>query len=97
VKRLVQKLRDPRRPEAAGIIVTHREKRHKSTTAVVRWCVIRRAASIARRDRDAELSATRTKLSELQKTMDAASAQRDKNAWQAAALEAKVNELTQLA
>src|SRR3984893_15826556 len=47
VKRFIQKLRGPRRPEAAGIILTAPEKKHKSITAAVRWCAIRRAASIA--------------------------------------------------
>lgn len=46
--------------------------------------------------RDAELSAAQAKLVELQKTVDTATAQRDENARQAAILEAKVNELTQL-
>ena len=45
---------------------------------------------------DAELAAARTKLSELQKTVDAATAQRDENARQAALLGTKVSELTQL-
>lgn len=43
-----------------------------------------------------ELSAAQAKLVELQKTVDSATAQRDENARQAAVLEAKVNELTQL-
>jgi hypothetical protein len=43
-----------------------------------------------------ELQAAETKLEELQKKVDAARAQRDENARQSAALEAKVNELTQL-
>ena len=46
--------------------------------------------------RDMELSVAQAKLSELQKTVDAATAQRDENAHLAASLEAKVNELTQL-
>jgi len=46
--------------------------------------------------RDAELAAAQAKLVELQKTVDAATAQRDENAREAATLEAKVNELTQL-
>jgi len=46
--------------------------------------------------RDQELAAAETKLTELQKTVDLASAQRDEDARQAAALEAKVNELTEL-
>ena len=45
---------------------------------------------------DEALAAARLKLSELQKTVDAATAQRDDKARQAAALEAKVNELTQV-
>jgi len=47
-------------------------------------------------NRDVELSAAQARLVELQKTVDAATAQRDENARQAANLEAKVNELTQL-
>jgi hypothetical protein len=47
--------------------------------------------------KDEELAAAQTKLAELQKTMEAAAAQRDENARQAATLEAKVKELTQLA
>ena len=47
-------------------------------------------------NRDAELSLAQTRLQELQKTVDAATAQRDENARQAASLEAKVNELTQM-
>ncbi len=50
-------------------------------------------ASNARRD--GELAAAEMKLSEFQKTVEAATAQRDENARQAAVLEAKVNELTQ--
>src|SRR5262249_18430513 len=46
--------------------------------------------------RDAELSAAQVKLAELQKTVDTATAQRDENARQAATLEVRVNELTQL-
>jgi Anti-sigma-K factor rskA len=46
--------------------------------------------------REAELSQAQTKLAELQKAADTTNAQRDLNARQAAALEAKVNELTQL-
>jgi Putative zinc-finger len=45
---------------------------------------------------DQALAAAQTKLSELQKTVEAATAQRDENARQAGALEAKVNELTQI-
>lgn len=47
--------------------------------------------------RDEQLSAAQAKLTELQKTVEEATAQRDENARQAAGLEAKVNELTQLA
>jgi anti-sigma factor RsiW len=53
-------------------------------------------ASDARGTRTAELSTAQAKLAELQKTVEAATAQRDENARQAAALEARVNELTQL-
>jgi hypothetical protein len=53
-------------------------------------------ASSSSTNRDAELSAAQTRLIELQKTVDAATAQRDENARQAALLETKVNELTQL-
>ncbi len=45
---------------------------------------------------DEELTAAQARLSELQKTVDVATAQRDENARQAAILEAKVNELTAL-
>jgi Putative zinc-finger len=47
-------------------------------------------------ERDAELSAAQEKLAELQKTVEAATAQRDENARRAASLAAKVNELTEL-
>jgi hypothetical protein len=50
----------------------------------------------ARTKRDEELMAAQAKLAEFQKTVEMATAQRDENARQAAALEAKVNELTQL-
>jgi hypothetical protein len=55
-----------------------------------------RGASAANAKREAELPAAQAKLAELQKTMEAATAQRDENARQAAVLEAKVDELTQL-
>jgi hypothetical protein len=42
------------------------------------------------------LAIAQGKLAELQRTMEAAAAQRDENARQAATMEAKVNELTQL-
>jgi anti-sigma factor RsiW len=45
---------------------------------------------------DEALAAAQRKLSELRKTVDAATAQRDENARQAATLEAKVNELTEV-
>lgn len=47
-------------------------------------------------EHDAEFVAAQGKLIELQRTVDAAFAQRDENARQAASLEARVNELTQL-
>jgi hypothetical protein len=47
-------------------------------------------------NRDAELFAAQARLVELQRTVDAATAQRDENARQAALLETRVNELTQL-
>jgi hypothetical protein len=53
-------------------------------------------ASDARAKRDEELVAAQAKLMEFQKTIEAATTQRDENARQAAVLEAKVNELTQL-
>jgi hypothetical protein len=53
-------------------------------------------ANDARAKRDEELVAAQAKLAEFQKTVEAAVAQRDENARQAAVLEAKVNELTQL-
>jgi putative zinc finger protein len=46
--------------------------------------------------REKELAAAQAKLAEFQKTVEAATAQRDENARQAAVLEAKVNDLTQL-
>lgn len=46
--------------------------------------------------REEELVAAQAKLAEFQKTVEAATAQRDENARQAAVLEAKVNDLTQL-
>ena len=46
--------------------------------------------------RNEELLAAQAKLDDLQKTVDLATAQRDENAREAAVLEAKVNELTQL-
>src|SRR5258708_5984214 len=52
--------------------------------------------SDVRAKRDEELVAAREKLAEFQKTLEAATTQRDENARQAAVLEAKVNELTQL-
>jgi hypothetical protein len=52
--------------------------------------------SDVRGKRDEELVAAREKLAEFQKTLEAATTQRDENARQAAVLEAKVNELTQL-
>ena len=53
-------------------------------------------ASDDRAKREEELVAAQAKLAEFQKTLEAAIAQRDANARQAATLEAKVNELTQL-
>jgi Anti-sigma-K factor rskA/Putative zinc-finger len=53
-------------------------------------------ASDARAKRDEELLAAQTKLAELQKTVDVATAQRDENARQSAMLEAKVNQVTEL-
>jgi anti-sigma-K factor RskA len=53
-------------------------------------------ASPSNVNRDAGLSAAQAKLLELQKTVDEATTQRDENARQAATLDAKVNELTQL-
>jgi len=53
-------------------------------------------SSGARAKREEELTAAEAKLTEFQKTVEAATAQRDENARQAAVLEAKVNELTQL-
>lgn len=53
-------------------------------------------ASTASVMRDDQLSAAQAKLTELLKTVEEATAQRDENARQAAGLEAKVNQLTQL-
>jgi hypothetical protein len=55
-----------------------------------------RVASDDKTKRDEELAAAQAKLAEFQKTLEAATAQRDENARQAAGLEAQVNELTQL-
>lgn len=55
-----------------------------------------RVASDDKIKRDEALVAAQTKLAEFQKTLEAATAQRDENARQAAGLEAQVNELTQL-
>ncbi len=46
--------------------------------------------------RDEELLAAQAKLAELEKTVEAATSQRDENAHRAAVLETKINELTQL-
>jgi len=54
------------------------------------------SANDAGAKRDEALTAAQAKLADLQKTMEAAAAQRDENARQATALEAKVRELTQL-
>ena len=54
------------------------------------------STSFAKSTRSEELSAAQTKLAELQNTVEATTAQRDENARQAATLEGKVNELTQL-
>jgi hypothetical protein len=53
-------------------------------------------ATDARAKRDEELAAAQTRLAELQKTVEAATVERDESARQAARLEAKVSELTQL-
>jgi hypothetical protein len=53
-------------------------------------------ASQGKTKQDDELVTAKAKLEEFQKTLEAATAQRDENARQAASLEAKVNELTQL-
>lgn len=55
------------------------------------------AASEAKAKRDEEVLAAQAQLAAFQKTVEAATAERDENARQAAALEARVNELTQLA
>ena len=51
-------------------------------------------ANDVRIKREEEVVAAQAKLAEFQKTLDAATAQRDENARKAAVLEAKVNELT---
>jgi hypothetical protein len=53
-------------------------------------------ADVSKAKRDAELFAAHAKLVELQRTVEAATAQRDENARQAVTLGAKVNELTHL-
>jgi len=55
-----------------------------------------RAASDEKTKRENELVAAQAKLAEFQKTLQSATTERDENARQAASLEAKVNELTQL-
>jgi Putative zinc-finger len=55
-----------------------------------------RGASAANAKQEEELPTAQAKLAELQKTLETATAQRDENARQAAVLEAKVDELTQL-
>ena len=52
-------------------------------------------ANDTRTRRDEEVAASQARLAEFQKTLEAATAQRDENARKAAVLEAKVNELTQ--
>jgi len=54
------------------------------------------ASTTSTKAKDEQLFSAQGKLAELQKTVEAASAQRDENARQAAVLEAKVNELTQM-
>jgi Anti-sigma-K factor rskA/Putative zinc-finger len=56
----------------------------------------RQAMQEANEKREKELAVAQAKLVEFQKTVEAATTQRDENARQAAVLEAKVNELTQL-
>jgi hypothetical protein len=53
------------------------------------------SASDSKTKQDAEFTAAQTKLAELQKTLETATAQRDENARQAVVLGAKVDELTQ--
>jgi uncharacterized coiled-coil protein SlyX len=55
-----------------------------------------REAGDAKAKRDEELVAAQAKLAEFQKTLEAATEQRDENSRKAAVLEAKVNDLTQL-
>jgi anti-sigma factor RsiW len=55
-----------------------------------------RSQEVSDTKRDEELAAAQARLVEFQKTVEAATVQRDENARQAAVLEAKVNELTQL-
>jgi hypothetical protein len=72
----------------------------KSTTAVARpvpGSGQENAPGSSNARKDEELATAQAKLAELQKAMAAAAAQRDENARQAATLEGKVKELTQLA
>jgi hypothetical protein len=55
-----------------------------------------RSQEVSNAKRNEELAAAQAKLTEFQKTVEAATLQRDENAHQAAVLAAKVNELTQL-
>jgi hypothetical protein len=70
------------------------EAAQANTTGIVQHGL--QEASDARAKRDKELLAAQAKLVEFQKTVEAAIAQRDENARQAATLEAKVNQLTEL-
>jgi anti-sigma factor RsiW len=56
-----------------------------------------RVSSDDKTKQDGELAAAHAKLAEFQKTLEEAAAQRDETARQVASLEARVNELTQLA
>jgi Anti-sigma-K factor rskA/Putative zinc-finger len=66
------------------------------TTSLSSSGTSQQGVSEARAKRDEELLAAQAKVAEFQKIVEAATVQRDENARQAAVLEAKVNELTQL-
>jgi hypothetical protein len=82
--------------EQIRIVNSHRPAGPTSASSGDARNAIQQTADGSKSDREAELSAAQAKLAELQKTVDAAAAQRDENARQAATLEARVNELRQL-
>jgi hypothetical protein len=65
-------------------------------TAPAEYSASEQVTSDATARRDKEVVAAQAKLAEFQRTLEAATVQRDENARKAAVLEAKVNDLTQL-